>query len=121
MKMLRRTEWGANQSTLLKTYKGYLRPILDFGSLIYDAVPQQIKTLQKLQKKSSSHRDGTARRHQNINSSQDSRIGNAGRKVLKPKDEGLRVDKIHRVLQRHLYKTASAGSSSRDKEHLLPN
>ena len=52
LKMLRGKGWGANPQTLLKLYKSYIRPVIDYGSILTaGCAPIQMKKLQILQNK----------------------------------------------------------------------
>ena len=52
MRRIRGTTWGANKDTLLKLYKSYIRPVLEYGHVVTaDACANQILKLQVIQNK----------------------------------------------------------------------
>ena len=52
LRRLRGTSWGASSSTLLKVYKAYVRPIMEYGAIITNHVSDNVmKSLQVVQNK----------------------------------------------------------------------
>ena len=52
LKLLKGTNWGARPYTILKAYKCFIRPVLEYGSLITGALREsQVKEMQIFQNK----------------------------------------------------------------------
>ena len=52
LKLLKGTNWGARPYTILKAYKRFIRPVLEYGSLITGALREsQVKEMQIFQNK----------------------------------------------------------------------
>ncbi len=50
LKKLYGTRWGSDRTSMLKVYSSHIRPIIDYGSLVYNAASQQhLKKLNSIQ------------------------------------------------------------------------